>query len=746
MADLCTVVHVNVYDRDGSTLRGRVVADLGSLQWSDLLGELGSATLTVKLLQTIMQSDEKLLDDGAIVKLATNQTTDPDTDGLMEFFGFLAEAGQYALIGPDEKAGEQRSLQCRGLLALFDDFVVYPEGGFHDTASDSRVFGWMSKEGSDWFDVTQWDGTISATKWKDVGSGADRYKKPKGWPDPNAYWVGCGTKEKQYFRCTFDIADDIPIKIFAAADEDIRVYLDSERIIKNNSKETGYLDLNHWRGMGRAGTHTLGVHFLKEPGTVPGWSGYPSAAFDEADKMILTVVSLAPDGRVKDVLRRSSDGAAWKACQRDAGDRPPTWTAAGILMRLMAEASDRGVQSVTRLGINFSATTDSDGNAWDDLHEKSFPVGTGGLKVLTDLSEHDVDFDMLPDLSFNGYVSQGSDKSATVSLVTGVNILELTAQVFSPIATTMLVRGRSRWVEVSDSYAERVGDRVEGFLQTGGSLSRLQAKHHGTKALEVSAIEREVYTCTFFAADGCVPYRDFGKGDWISVPDKTGTALPMRVLSISGATPDEGPIRWTVELQPMTAPVGPLTGAGGGTSSGYTVPAREGDVLVVAVTKRSPDTGDVGAVGVEVKDGGSWTTDGTEQVRATGVGPWGMQVFTVAAPTHNPKLRITTDTSVGSWEAVIYRLRNTVPLDIQSVATSGGWLSALGGGERHWTATAGSHADYFFCVAWDCGDDLADIPLTGPVFFGESASNPSFTVTVSDLDYVNGCVIGLAAL
>lgn len=539
----CSSVELRVYDRDGTTLRDTVSAT--GAQFSDLLGDVGSATLSVPLMQSVMQSNPDLL-SGAIVKVATNLVADGP---MVEIFGFLAEGGDWSLIGDAEDAGKERGLQCRGLLALMDDWVVYPETGLKAHSGDQRAFGWMSAESTEWFDTAQWTGTVHGTAWKDIPSTSDRYRKPKGWPDPKAQWVGTNGKEKQYFRTKVTVSEDTTVRVYASADESLRVYLDSELIISNKSRELGYTELNHWHGVLSAGTHVFGVYFLKEynPDALANWAG-AGYNFDDTDKMIFSCCSLKPNGAVKDVLRRSNE-TSWLAVGLDDGQRPPTWTAAGIVGKLLAEARARGVDSASRVAPTFSHSTDSDGNAWPDLQERSWPVGTSGGQVLADLGELDVDFDMAQDLQLLAYATQGTDKSATVTITKGVNVLSYKAGVTPLIATSLLVRSNNRWVEVTDSAAEAVSDRREGFLETGGSLSRDQAKRVANRALDDLSSDRTSYTAEIIAVGGCVPYHDFGKGDTIMAYDTALTATPLRVVSISGDVPDEGPIRWTLELE-----------------------------------------------------------------------------------------------------------------------------------------------------------------------------------------------------
>jgi hypothetical protein len=271
--------------------------------------------------------------------------------------------------------------------------------------------------------------------------------------------------------------------------------------------------------------------------------------------MIFTCVSIRPNGDIRQVLRRSSTGPNWLAIGLDDGVRPPSWCAGGIIGQLVREARTRGVQSATATTFGYTDALDTAGVAWPDLHERQWPVGTKGGKVAEDLGEHDVDFDMLHDLTLNAYVDQGSDKSATVALKRGDEagpndgkLLTYTAHHIPVLATTLLGRTRRRWISRTDSTAETLYDRREGWLELGNALSREQGRHHLDRALDDTARDRYAYVAEFVATTGCVPYVDFGKGDTIMAYDTTLTATPLRVVSISGAV-TEGPVRWTVELE-----------------------------------------------------------------------------------------------------------------------------------------------------------------------------------------------------
>ncbi|HWA67164.1 MAG TPA: hypothetical protein VG899_12450 [Mycobacteriales bacterium] len=736
----CQIVELRIYDRDGTTLRGtfRGADDTGvtGLQWSDLLGTVGSSSLAVPLVQTIMASSPTLLDN-AIAKIATNLGTDPDD--LTEIFGFLCEGGQFSLVGDEEDAGKQRGLQCRGLLGLFDDAIIYPEGGFRDVAADSRYFGWMSAENAHWFDEDQWDGTILGTVWKDVTSDADRYRLPKGWPDPYAKWICVeGRKPKQYFRAKITVDEATPVRMYASADENLRVFLDSEQIIKHNAREMGYTELNHWRGTLSAGTHTIGIHFLRVDDSF--WTFNEGWDTDFTDRGIFTCFAIDEKGNYHSLLRHSNDTPNWLGVGIGWDSRPPTWRAAGIVGILVDEAIARGVQSMSRISFGFDDTDDTAGNAWPDLTEKSWPVGTKYTQVLTDLGD-DVDWDLLPDLTLNAYKSQGSEKSGTVALQTGVNILELTDTVTPPSATTMLALSAERWVEVGDKASESVNDRREGFLQTGGSTSRQEARHRALVALEGTATEQHDYSCQFVAVTGCVPYQDFGKGDWITCPDKTDTPVSMRVLSISGETPDDGPIRWTVELRPNGLPLTITGGGGGDGDTGPPVPiggmVSEGDLMVAAGWTGGDDP--TSSLGLEFqKADGTWETVASWSSATAGTSSAGndqvVKLWTYVIPSGGSTAVRLIGTAGAS--AVIQRAQTDTALNAGH-AVSAAWAEVLGGG----TISVGA-ADFYLAAAWDLGTDDSDVSLGPPAMFLVGCDD-SETASYGATHYVSGLLVGL---
>jgi hypothetical protein len=544
MSRPCSKVELKVFDRDASTLRGTIGA-VGA-QWSDPLGEVGDMTLAVPLVQAVMQADPTLLND-AIIKVATNLT---GTSTMTNIRAYLSEGGTITRIDSGEDSSKSRDLQCPGVLAITRDWIVYPETGIHARSKDQRTFGWMSKASDRWFDESQWTGSIRGIKWKDVPSTADRYNRPKHWPDPNAMWVDAGNnKEKQYFRTELTVDNDTAVRILASADERMEVYLDSELIISSDAEEIGYTEMNHWRGILTAGTHTIGIKYIKELFRLWTSDAWWADQHDTYDRMIFTCASVRPNGDIREILRHSSTSSNWLAIGLDDGDRPPAWSAGGIIGQLVREARDRGVDSAVRMSFGYTDTEDTDSVAWPDLHERSWAVGTDGLKVVTDLGEHDIDFDMLPDLTLNAYVNQGSDVSATVQIERGVNILSYRSTHIPILGTTLLGRTRNRWISRTDSSAEAAHDRRENWLELGHALSREQGRHHLDRALDDTARNRFTHTAEILAVTGCVPYADFHKGDTITAYDEWGAEAPMRVVSISGAVVDDGPVRWTLELE-----------------------------------------------------------------------------------------------------------------------------------------------------------------------------------------------------
>lgn len=544
MSAPCCKVELKVYDRDASTLRDTIGA-VGT-NWTAPLGGIPQMTLGVPLIQSVMEADPTLLND-AIIKVRTNLT---GTSTMTSIEAFLSEGGTLTQIGLNEDADKSRDLQCPGVLAIVRDWVVYPETGIHARSHDQRTFGWMSKASDRWFDESQWTGNIRGIRWKDVASTADRYGKPRNWPDPNAMWVDAGNnKEKQYFRTTLTVDHDTVVRMYASADENLVVFLDSELIITSKANEVGYTRMGHWEGILTAGTHTIGIKFIKDLGWSFDDSWHGDVSYDSYDRMIFTCCSIRPNGDIREVLRHSSQSAAWKAVGLDDGVRPPTWNAGGIMGQLIREARLRDVQSADRMTFGYTDTEDSDSVTWPDLHERQWPVGTSGLKVLQDLGEHDIDFDMTSDLTLNAYVNQGSDVSATVAIERGVNILSYRSTHTPILATTLLGRTHNRWLSRTDSTAEAAHDRREGWLELGSSVAREQGRHHMDRALDDTARDRFTHTAEILAVTGCVPYQDFGKGDTITALDQNGSDAPMRVVSISGAVPDDGPVRFTLELE-----------------------------------------------------------------------------------------------------------------------------------------------------------------------------------------------------
>ncbi len=200
---------------------------------------------------------------------------------------------------------------------------------------------------------------------------------------------------------------------------------------------------------------------------------------------------------------------------------------------------------------DFTHTLDSAGNAWTILPEKGFLTGQATLgDVVRELEELDCDVRVLPNGTFQAFISQGSNVSSTVWLQEGVNLLGLTYQGTPVRATKALVRTLKGWTIATDSGGvSAYGKRYMG-ITAGTTGSALQGRKIALRTLDETASPRYVYTATVRAVAGAVPFLSFDVGDTIKCPNYAKVMTSMRVLSITASTPDDapGPVTFTLEL------------------------------------------------------------------------------------------------------------------------------------------------------------------------------------------------------
>jgi hypothetical protein len=520
---LCDRVVVNVYD-GGGTL---VLADLDaahSVRFTDELGGDGAASLTVNALAPDLVANPDLLEDG-IVKFALELV---DGDPTVEVSGAVLVPTSGTVVA-DPGLAEVTSA-APGLRGLLNRAVVFPEVVRWDTnTEDARLFGWMSIDTAAWYDPADWStplsyGNVDSTLWAN-GGGAALITAD----------LTPAVGDVNLFRTEFTLATASRVRIYWLGDDSTQVFLNSKKLGEVGPGSTTQVT----NVVLPAGSHTLAAQVTNE---------FPSEL-----KFAAMVFQVADDGSL--TLRRRTDTTHWKV-HKVIGGVYPGWTAAAIFLKLLQEAKlhTTALAGLDALTADFTNALDSNGDPWPDIQDaKAFQIGTPLGEATAQLEELGFHLRVLPDMTVQAFIEQGTDVSATVELTAGVNLLGLTYQGSPVEATTLLYRGATTWGLLSDTTGVATYGNRYKQVTLGTSQSYRQALNAAAGTLPDMAEPKYVYTARFRAVDGAVPWLDFGVGDTVSSLDRTGTYVPMRMLSLSAETPSDvpGPVIFTAELEPV---------------------------------------------------------------------------------------------------------------------------------------------------------------------------------------------------
>ena len=236
-------------------------------------------------------------------------------------------------------------------------------------------------------------------------------------------------------------------------------------------------------------------------------------------------------------------------------DTKPYWYPAMVLRQLTSEAATRGVYRFSRLTYGFTWTAPTSG-AWSTTCDLTLKVGADLLTVMNDLVDLGHDFWLNPTTcQLDAWESRGTDRSATVVLDTGVNLIRFTTVVEPKIKTVAVVRTNDGWLRVANDSLRTANGWREVFLEYGSTTSddtaaaaaRLELARTGKTQVIANAVEVAVAT-------GSVPYVDFDIADIVSIPDPAGTGglSTARLLSIA-LKDDGGSVTFSPELEVITS-------------------------------------------------------------------------------------------------------------------------------------------------------------------------------------------------
>jgi hypothetical protein len=519
---LCDRIVVNLYDADNTLVVGDLLEAQGTSFTDELAGD-GSAKFSISPLAPDLVTDPDLLENG-IVKFGLELV---EGDPAVEVFA----AELVPTSGSAGEPGTERfEVVTPGLRNLLARAPVSPErGGIGRYTKDARVFGWMSERFAPWYDASEWTTPVSeGTVYP-------------GWPAPSTLFItaeaSAAPGEVHLFRGELWVTVSKEYRVIYYGDDRTWFYVDGE--LQSQNEPTG---------------HSVSFDVFLEAGVAHVFAAQVQNVYADELKFACNVGTIvkASDGngtRMGTVLLKT-DLTHWKA-HKVVGAKPG-WTPGAILLHLLNEAQGLGVEGASFLVADFDEDVDSNGDAWPKkVTDRAFNVGAPMTDVVRELEETYCDCRVLPDGTFQAFVNQGQDVSATVALQWGVNLLGLSWQGVPIRGTRLLLRAQEGWTSKIDAAGLAAYGLRFATITSGLSVSIDQGQHLADETVPRMARPNYVYTATFRAVDGAVPWLDFGVGYTITAPDRKGDDVAMRVLSLSASSPSDtpGPVTFTAELE-----------------------------------------------------------------------------------------------------------------------------------------------------------------------------------------------------
>lgn len=464
--------------------------------------------------------------------------------------GFRIKSRTRTLVSSDEGAALVRTVSGPTVHHLLDDFLVKHARTPRPDSPSEREFTWASPAG-DWYNASKWNYPVRQWTRKNPPTNAKKHM-PKAWPVPSAKWIGFRGAHK-YFRKDFTTStDNLLVRIYATTDEWFKVYMDGELVLEGNAIETGYREFTYVDLVLPRGTHTVAAYAR----------AIGSAGGDGWDNFIFGMCKITPLGKriLPPILVSNS---TWKAHR---GNPPPGWNRAQVLRQIIAEAKVRNVTAADLLVLGFGSTTDTAGQAWVDTFNESVSIGTSALDLQSQLSEGN-GFDVWvdpADFTIKAWKQRGSDKSSSIALIPGTNLLDYEVEGTDEVVNDLLIQYEGGWTNASHTVSQSTYGKREGFISLGGITDASSASNLGSGLLRgLAAAQRKAGTAdiksartdqptgSILAVEGMVPMLDYETGDIIMAPNEDFTMKKHRVLSLSLQEDDNKALTWDAELEEL---------------------------------------------------------------------------------------------------------------------------------------------------------------------------------------------------
>lgn len=461
-----------------------------------------------------------------------------DVDGVDQFGWVVGRRGRVRGDAYDEI-----QVQGRGVGALLDRVVTYPQGGrFTLVPHDARLFGWQSSEFVD-------DGPLP---WAQVGAselGGPVTTEGFVATIPEAFEVYTSGERNLYRRVMEGLPAEVPARMLLAAihGTEVLVYLDGVQVMHRRPSDRGLIQVDIPYP---AYDTQLAVEVRPGPYFASGRWGWawvetalPAGEGDEPEMVGNIRRTYDPDDPGVPV-----GATPWLSY---AGNQPYPGVSAGfVLSTLFAEAQGRSM--LVPFTADFDAVSDSAGNPWPTTVELSVAVGDSLLSVVGALRDLGVEVEVTPGLVLRAWHGRGAVKPASFPL--GL-VRDVSWETEDEVYTHLLARAGREWVERSTlgGWQQVVEARREGFVALGDVPSWESAERVLDEVLgEMGEPAVQVGWTVNSAQAGCpTPLVDFDLGDTVEGPwiaDMLGVwaVVGVRVDSVGAAVDDVGDVDWVL--------------------------------------------------------------------------------------------------------------------------------------------------------------------------------------------------------
>lgn len=347
-----------------------------------------------------------------------------ELDGRAVFLASIEKRSQ-VVISPAEGPAEATEVGGRGIMALWEDAVVYPEAGATGRPfADQRVMNWTSAD----FDDSGWSvivngPTIGQAHANDPGIAVGF---PDGlarviwaWGPDGASGAGAGGAPVgvAYFRKKVTVTTEGWFRFFITADDGATVVIDGVQLYQE-ARLWFHLETQSVDVYLSAGEHQLAIRGENldnenpDPMTNSAW-------------VLMSAMAITEDGELGDVLVRTD--TTWVGVAYPP--KPPGMTVGRVVRVLLEEAQARG--ALLGWELAFTDTSDSNGKPWDDDPELAFQIGHDLYSVLQQLAESYVELDTAPAQLVLYAYADGFGQVTSVAYTEASNILALSHEASS---------------------------------------------------------------------------------------------------------------------------------------------------------------------------------------------------------------------------------------------------------------------------------------------------------------------------